>query len=549
MNGPQKILTNGKIYTVDRTNPWVEALAISDGRISSLGRAEEVLALAQPETEIVDLGGAMAIPGLIDNHLHILLAGQIELFTVRFPATLDLDGILAVVRDAVRNTPQDRWIVGNQWGSDLIGVLGTDAALAALDEASQGRPVMLRDETAHNRWVNTPAMRLAGIDETTEAPENGIFGRDPKSGRLTGVMIESAAGLVEKAASASITDDMAQRAIESAVGVLNSHGITGFQEAASVPLINESLKALDEAGRLSAWAVTSLPIVEPTIFPGLAGEPLLAMRDSFKSTHVLPNFTKLFLDGVPNSYTAAYHDAYLPNDSIPTGYRGEMLVSMPDMIKWVDRSEKLGMGLKVHCAGDAAATRMLDAVEAVRHFRGPTTIPHHIAHAGYLRDEDIPRFAELGVVADICPVSWFPTSIVDAISTVIGPERGERWWPNKTLIENGALVAGGTDWPVVPVPNLWAAIEGLVTRENPDGSFPGRKLWAEQAVPLEAAIEIYTINAAKAMAIDAFTGSLAVGKSADIVVLDRNVFEVPITEISATRTVATYFEGRIVHQA
>ena len=543
-----RILTNGRIYTVDPRRPWVEAVAISDGRITALGSHQEVLPLAEPGAEVVDLGGAMAMPGLIDNHLHILLAGQIELFTVKFPASHGLQEILSVVREAAHKTPAGSWIIGNQWGADLIAELGTEEALSALDEASQGFPVMLRDETAHNRWVNTHAMQLAGISDAMPDPVDGTFGRDPKSGRLTGIMIEAAAGIVERAASNDFSVEMAEQSIEHAVKILNAHGVTSFQEAASTPIINTVLKSLDERHRLAAWAVTSLPLVEPAVLPGISGEPLLAMRDEFHSQHVMPNYTKLFLDGVPGAQTAAFHQAYLPDASHPHGHRGDLLVSLPDMIRWLDRSEELGMGLKVHCAGDAAVSRMLDAVEAVRHFRGPAKVYHSVAHAGFVQESDIARFAELGVVADICPVSWFPTTLIEGHSAVMGRERAEKWWPVRTLKESGALVAGGTDWPVIPVPNLWIAIEGLVTRENPDGSFPGRKLWGEQAIDLSTAIEIYTINAAKAMGIDALAGSLQVGKSADIVVLDRNVFEIPAEEISQTQIVATYFEGEVVFQ-
>ncbi|HJU04888.1 MAG TPA: amidohydrolase, partial [Nitrospiraceae bacterium] len=477
-----------------------------------------------------------------------LMAGQIDLFTVKFPASHGLPEILNVVREAVQKNAGDRWIIGNQWGADLIAELGTEEALAALDEASQGLPVMLRDETAHNRWVNTRAMQLAGISEETPDPVAGTFGRDPKSNRLTGIMIEGAAGIVERAASKDFTEEMAEQAIKHAVNVLNGNGITSFQEAASTPIINTVLKSLDERQRLTAWAVTSLPLVEPAILPGVSGEPLLAMRDEFRSQHLMPNYTKLFLDGVPGAQTAAFHQAYLPDASQPHGHRGDLLVSMPDMIRWLDRSEELGMGLKVHCAGDAAVSHMLDAVEAVRHFRGPAKVYHHVAHAGFLRERDIARFAELGVVADICPVSWFPTTLIEGHAAVMGRERAERWWPVRSLKESGAIVAGGTDWPVIPVPNLWIAIEGLVTRENPDGSFPGRKLWGEQAVDLSTAIEIYTINAARAMGIDALAGSLQIGKSADIVVLDRNVFEIPADEISQTQVLTTYFEGEVVFQ-
>jgi predicted amidohydrolase YtcJ len=191
---------------------------------------------------------------------------------------------------------------------------------------------------------------------------------------------------------------------------------------------------------------------------------------------------------------------------------------------------------------------MLDAVEAVRHFNGPTGIRHHIAHASYMREEDVNRFAELGVVADLCPMIWYPTTFLEGHKEVMGEERATRFWPIRSLKESGALLAGGSDWPVIPIPDPWNGIEGMVTRQNPSGAFPGISLWAEQAIGLADAIEIYTINSARAMGLDAVIGSLAPGKSADIIVLDQNVFDVPSDRIADTKVLTTYFEGRPVYQ-
>jgi len=187
-------------------------------------------------------------------------------------------------------------------------------------------------------------------------------------------------------------------------------------------------------------------------------------------------------------------------------------------------------------------------VEAVRHFNGPTDVLHHIAHASYIREEDIKRFAELGVVADLCPMIWYPTTFLEGHKEVMGEERATRFWPIADLQKSGALLAGGSDWPVIPVPDPWHGIEGMVTRQNPSGAFPGVSLWAEQAIDLASAIAIYTINSARAMGIDHETGSLKAGKSADIIVLDQNVFDIPADRIADTKVLTTYFEGRPVFQ-
>ncbi|CAN7452104.1 amidohydrolase [Rhizobium sp. LjRoot254] len=542
------ILTNGRIYTVDPAKPWAEAVAVAGGRILAVGSHAEISGFAGSATTTVDLQGRMAMPGFVDVHNHIMMGGQADLFETQIKAGATVDDICAHVRGQAENAAPGQWIVANQWGADMMAALNTQAALASLDAASLGHPVLLRDETMHNRWVNSEAMRLSGISDNQPDPPAGAFGRDPRTGRLTGLLIESAAGIVERAAADHFTEAMGEAAVARAVEIVNAHGVTAFQDAASVLPILKALANLDRKDKLTAWAVTSLPLIEPSFMFGLSGDELLALRDQYRTSHVRPNFTKIFLDGVPGAQTAAFHDAYIQDSAHPPGHRGEVLVTYPELVRHIDKSEKLGMGLKIHCTGDYAVTEMLDAVEAVRHFNGPAKVLHHIAHASYIRADDISRFAELGVVADLCPMIWYPTTFLEGHKAVMGEERATRFWPIADLRKSGALLAGGSDWPVIPVPDPWHGIEGMVTRQNPSGAFPGVSLWAEQAIDLASAIEIYTLNSAIAMGIDGETGSLEPGKSADVIVLDQNVFEIPANRIADTQVLTTYFEGKAVFQ-
>ncbi|MBL0373238.1 amidohydrolase [Rhizobium sp. KVB221] len=542
------ILSNGRIYTVDEKMPWAEAVAIADGRILAIGSSKDIAAFAGPATETIDLQGKMAMPGFVDVHNHIMMGGQADLFETQLPVGASVDGICAHVRVQAEMAAPGQWIVANQWGADMMTALNSEASLAKLDAASLGHPVLLRDETVHNRWVNSEAMRLSGISNNQPDPPAGAFGRDPKTGRLTGLLIESAAGIVERVVADHFTEAMGEAAVARAVEIVNSHGVTAFQDAASVLPILQALVNLDNKGKLTAWAVTSLPLIEPSFMFGLSGDELLALREDYRTDHVKSNFTKIFLDGVPGAQTAAFHEAYVGDDAHPHGHRGETLVTYPDLVKHIDKSEKLGLGLKIHCTGDYSVTEMLDAVEAVRHFNGPTDVRHQIAHASYIRADDVKRFAKLGVVADLSPMIWHPTTFLEGHKEVMGEERATRFWPIADLKNSGALLAGGSDWPVIPVPDPWHGIEGMVTRQNPSGAFPGVSLWAEQAIDLAAAIQIYTLNSAVAMGIDKQTGSLEAGKSADIIVLDQNVFEVPADQIADTKVLTTYFEGKAVFQ-
>ncbi|CAN7224877.1 amidohydrolase [Devosia sp. LjRoot3] len=542
------VLTNGRIYTVDAVEPWVEAIAIADGRILARGSATEMSELAGAATRIVDLSGRFAMPGIVDVHNHVVMGGQAELFELALPRDARLDTIIALVREAAEKAEPGQWILGAAWGADAIAELDNSAALAALDAASLGHPVCLRDETAHNRWVNSEAMRLSGITETTPDPDMGSFGRDAATGKLTGMMIEAAAGIVERVASTHFTEDMGIAAAAQAIKTLNSYGVTGFLEAASMQSVMAAVHGLDQRNALSAWAVMAMPAVEPNFLFGLAGDELFALRENYRGPHVKPDFVKIFLDGVPGARTAAFHEAYLEDPIHGCCFRGKTMVTYPDLVRWLGKCEAQGLAVKIHCAGDAAVSQALDAIDVVRSFNGPTDLIHHIAHASYIHPDDYKRFAELGVAADLSPMIWYPTTFLEGHRAVMGTERAEKFWPNADLIKAGALLAGGSDWPVIPNPDPWNGIEGLVTRENPSGAFAGQALWKEQAVDVATAVAIFTVNSAKAIGIEALTGSLTPGKSADIIVLDQNIFEVPANRISRTQVLTTYFEGRAVFE-
>lgn len=542
------VLTNGRIYTVDAVEPWVEAIAIADGRILARGSATEMSELAGAATRIVDLSGRFAMPGIVDVHNHVVMGGQAELFELALPRDARLDTIIALVREAAEKAEPGQWILGAAWGADAIAELDNSAALAALDAASLGHPVCLRDETAHNRWVNSEAMRLSGITEATPDPDMGSFGRDAATGKLTGMMIEAAAGIVERVASTHFTEDMGIAAAAQAIKTLNSYGVTGFLEAASMQSVMAAVHGLDQRNALSAWAVMAMPAVEPNFLFGLAGDELFALRENYRGPHVKPDFVKIFLDGVPGARTAAFHEAYLEDPIHGCCFRGKTMVTYPDLVRWLGKCEAQGLAVKIHCAGDAAVSQALDAIDVVRSFNGPTDLIHHIAHASYIHPDDYQRFAELGVAADLSPMIWYPTTFLEGHRAVMGTERAEKFWPNADLIKAGALLAGGSDWPVIPNPDPWNGIEGLVTRENPSGAFAGQALWKEQAVDVATAVAIFTINSAKAIGIEALTGSLTPGKSADIIVLDQNIFEVPAKRISRTQVLTTYFEGRAVFE-
>jgi predicted amidohydrolase YtcJ len=270
------------------------------------------------------------------------------------------------------------------------------------------------------------------------------------------------------------------------------------------------------------------------------------IRDNYASPHLHLDFVKIFLDGVPTpARTAAMLDPYVPDDIHGDQFIGNLHVPLETLAQDLIALDAKGFTVKMHAAGDRSVRVGLDAIEAARKVNGSSGLRHELAHAGYIHPDDMPRFAALNAVADISPVLWHPSPIVDAVVSAVGP-RGEHYFPVRDLLDSGALVVAGTDWPAVaPTANPWVGIEALVTRSDPAGQMEGQ-FWAEQAVTLEEAIRIYTLNGARALRLDALTGSVEVGKSADIIVLDRNLFEIPVDDVGETEVQMTFFEGRLI---
>lgn len=543
---PDIILHHPLICTMDENRPWAEAIAVRDGRIVAVGSMEDARQ-ALPDAPLVRLPGEMVTPGLLDVHNHFVWAGRAELYEMFVPPVFSLDQVLDAVRETAAGKAPGEWIVGGIWGSALIGQIDRNARLR-LDEAAGGRPVMLRDDSHHNRFVSSAALAAAGIDGDTPDPTNGSIVRDPATGEATGLLLEAACSLVEIAVARAL-DAAPQLDVEAAahaVKRLNAVGVTGMQEALTTRAVMRALKTLDDEGRLSAWVMGSLPMTEAPLAPGEMPDELQALRDDFRTRHFLPDAGKIFLDGVPTSRTAAMLEPYLADAVHGCCFRGGTTLTVPQLARVLSDCEQKNIRVKIHCTGDASTRAALDAIDVLRSFNGPG-LQHHIAHATFIDPAEIPRFAELNVVADLSPPLWFPSVIIEAIRTTVAQPVVDRMAPIRSLLDAGALIAGGSDWPVVPDPNPWPAMQGMVTRCDPSGRLEGA-LVPEQAIGVQDALRAYTINAAQATGLADRAGSIQAGKSADLAVLDRRVFDIDPAELGQTRVLQTWFEGRCVHE-
>ena len=539
------VLTNGRIYTLDPDRPWAEAVAIADGRYLFVGDAASAKAWVGEGTRQIDLGGAMAMPGINDVHSHPWQGGVKTLYFCNFAFDASPDEIAATLRGCLRANPDAEWIEGGQWTSDFFRNHDIPSPRAWLDAISPDVAIFLHDDATHNGWVNSAALVLGGIDRDTPDPEGGKIVRDA-AGEPNGLLYEAAKRLVTDNKPA-ITIARYRAAIAEAVRQANSFGLTGVNEARVQAPMLDAYRQLDEAGELSVHVTANQQTPRYYRDTPLDVAEHVALRDRYQLPHVNVRYVKIFLDGVPTaSRTALMLADYLTDDDHPEATKGFLLVDAEILKQDLIALDRAGFTVKLHTAGDGAVRVALDAIEAARKANGRSGLRHQLAHAGFIDPADLPRFAGLNATADLSPYIWYPSPIIDSIVGAIG-ERGRRYFPVRDLLAGGADVVIGSDWPSAAV-NLspWGAIEALVTRRNPVTDAQ-QTLWPEQAVTLEQALHIATLAGARGLAIEQLSGSIEVGKSADFIVLDRNLFEIPVAQISDTRVEQTWFEGRLVY--
>lgn len=540
-----RILLNGVIHTVNAAQPRAQAVAIRDGIFIAVGSNDEIGAFIDEQTEVTDLNGRMAMPGMFDIHIHPTDGAMAQLYDCSFSFTSTVEQILEYVAACVADATPGEWIRGGQWGVELA-TLDSSINAAMLDAVAPENPVYLIDSTVHNAWVNSLALERLGIDAATPDPAGGSIVRDD-DGTAIGVLIDDAAYNAM-----SVLPDYSPEQYESALAWtadrLNQYGVTGFKDAIAEAGSLVAYGVLDRAGRLNARVAASLIWKRAWQQSEEDHRTNIEQRELYRSDRVNPDFIKIFLDGIPPSRTAYMIEPYEPGGGFARDFRGIPLHDSATLAEDVTRFDAMGLTVKMHAVGDAALRQGLDAIEAAREANGPSGLRHEISHAGIMHADDIARFAQLDAVPELAPIIWYPVpGLAEAQRAAIGRERADRSFPIRSLIDSGAEPAYGSDWPaVVPTPNPWPGIEAMITRRDPYLDDSGEAKWAEQAIGLEAALEVFTINGAKALKLDDIAGSIEVGKSADLIVLNQNLFEIPATDIADTIVLETLLEGQTV---
>jgi predicted amidohydrolase YtcJ len=534
---PDLVLLNGKIWTVHRDRPEVEALAVRAGRITAVGTSADVRKLAGPSTRVLDLKGRRVVPGFYDSHVHLLASGM-RLSQVALKDARDEAEFGKRLREFDRKLPRDRWMLGGEWDHDRTfgGKLPT---AALLDKYVPDRPVFLRRYDGHMAVANTMALRKAGITAKKRDPAGGIIYRKPGSREPSGLLRDNAMGLVEEHVPAPTRAEIVE-AVRAALAEARQVGVTSVQDmdgsdADTRRRLFHLYQQMARTGTLTLRIDLRWPISE---WEALAA---LGVEANFGNEWVRIGGVKAFVDGSLGSSTAKMYAPYLNEP----GSTGIYVTPLGRLRRQIEGADKARLSVAVHAIGDKANAELLDIFAAVIKKNGPRDRRFRVEHAQHLRPADYARFKALGVIP-----SMQPFHIIDDgrwAEGRIGAKRCASSYANRSLLNAGARVAFGSDWSVAPLDPL-LGIDAAVHRRTLDGKHP--KGWfPAQKISVAEAIEAYTLTSAYAAFQEKERGSLEVGKLADLVVLSRDILaEEERERIAQTKVDITVVGGKVVYE-
>jgi predicted amidohydrolase YtcJ len=531
------VLLNGKIWTVNKAQLEATALAVWRDRILAVGTAADVKPLIGPKTRVLDLHQCRVLPGFHDSHVHLLSAGQL-LSQVTLKDAADEAEFGRRLKAFDEKLPRDRWLLGGNWDHDRTfgGKLPT---AALLDKYVPDRPVFLRRYDGHMALVNSKVLKLAGITADTPDPEGGVIVRQPGGKQPTGVLRDTAMARVT-ALIPPISEGEIAEAVRAALAEARRVGVTSVEDmdgsgATTRQKLFRHYQQLSRLQQLTLRIKLYWPLGAWSTLAQIG--ILLGFGDLWLQLGAL----KDFIDGSLGSSTAKMFEPY-ENEPGSTGIYVRPLSKLREDILAADRA---GLAVAVHAIGDRGNAELLDLYAEVSQKNGPRDRRFRIEHAQHLRPQDFARFKELNVIASLQPYH-----LIDDgrwAEGRIGKKRCASSYASRSLLDAGAKVAFGSDWPVAPL-NPLLGIDAAVNRRTLDGKHP--KGWfPEQKISVREAIEAYTLTSAYASFLEKDRGSLEVGKLADLVVLSRDILaEGERNRIAQTEVLLTVVGGRIVYE-
>ncbi len=541
------VFTGGPVFTADAVRSRATSVAVRGGRIVAVG-GDEVRELVGARTEVVDLAGRMLLPGFQDAHVHPVWGG-LDLMRCDLSEFASEPEYLARIGEYASDHADDEWVLGGGWSMSAFP--GGTPTAAALDRVVPDRPAFLPNRDGHGAWVNSVALRLAGIDRDTPDPADGRIERDA-DGEPSGTLHEGAMSLVNRLLPETTVDELTE-ALLIGQRYLHSYGVTAWQDAivGSYGDAGDPGPAYLQAaasGRLTGRVVGALWWDRTR---GLEQIPeLVEKRERYRGGRFAATSIKIMQDGVAENFTASMLEPYCDGHGHFTDNSGISFVPPAILNEAAPQLDALGFQLHFHAIGDRAVRECLDAVEHAIARNGRNDHRHHIAHIQVVHPEDIPRFRELGVVANMQSL-WaaLEPQMVELTLPFLGSPRDAWQYPFGDLLRSGAVLAAGSDWSV-STPDPLAAIHVAVNRIAAPGHEEGEfeAFLPEQAIDLGTSLTAYTAGSAFVNHLDE-TGTVEVGRLADLVVLDRDPFAGPAAEIGATRVLQTFVEGERVYAA
>ena len=533
------VFTNGKIYTVSAEQPWAEAVAIKDGRFIAVGSAQDINDYVGPGTQVSDLGGKFAMPGLIDPHTHMFEDYHNRNFAFGIEDNGSPEKILQAVAGYAEANPGDDWIIGGNFPN---GMFPDDSpAKELLDEVVGDRPTCIADQSAHAWWCNTRALEIAGIIGDAELRDGAIVHRK-ENGEVAGTVAEHAIGHMRQFVP-PIPDEEWEAVARGFMGWLNGMGITSVQLAAGNEAHLKAATKLESAGDLSVRLAVALnygyfdspeSLEEEYAFIQRAGE--------YKTEFVDPGYVKIFMDGVPTGRTGWMVEPYEGEEP----FYGEGYYSAEDLEPLYKDFTAQGIAIMSHATGSRSVREILDVIEKVQSAYPDSTVRHHLTHNGVVHADDLPRYAELGITADLAPIMPIPPFLFEAAASVLGEDRTHNYTNPRAILDAGGEIAIGSDWSVADI-DPWHRMAFVVSRQDANNLDWG-VLDKENAITVAEAIRAYTWGPAHAINKESETGSIETGKYADMIVLDRNLFDIDPIKIAGTKVITTVFAGNVVFQ-
>ncbi len=535
------ILTGGRIFTGDAARSWAQALAVRGNRIVAVGGDRDVRPLAGPGTRVIELRGRTVTAGFQDAHVHPTHGGlariRCELHDAR-----GKDEYLRLIAEYAAANPDREWILGGGWSlSDFPGGL---PRREDLDRVVPDRPVYLPNRDGHDAWVNTAALERTGITADTADPVSGRIARDPDGSPL-GTLHEGAMNLVGSLVPPASDAEYRQGLLE-AQRYLHSLGITAWQDAWVEPADQAAYLALAASGELTARVVGALWWDRTRGLEQI--EELVERRRTGVLGRYAATSVKLMCDGIIENGTAAMLQPYLDGHGGETHNSGLDFIDPETLKAATVKLDALGFQPHFHALGDRAVRNALDAVQAARETNGWSDTRPHLAHIQVVHPDDLPRFRELGALPNAQPY-WavLEDQMTELTLPVLGPEVSARQYPFRSLRRHGATLVMGSDWSV-STPDPLLEMEIAVTRVSDASRADGEPFLPHERLELVDALTAFTAGSAYANHLDE-TGSLVVGKLADLAVIDRDLFDEAAGPIGEASVLATFVDGVCVHEA